>query len=221
MILERAIKKKCHPFILLIIWDTEKVRNQSIILHNHASYLMTLSCGQIITAEPMECLKDLSLDGTGIIKLHSSIEKLIGLRWLFLRDCKNLEFVPNNIFNMSGLEWLSLSKCSKLESLPAVSSVGFHFKIEINLSHNSLLKLSDWIYGLSSIPMLDSCGSMSDMRPVNFLGFAFCIVVEFEHYCFDLNRLNCRYEYVSKPAMAKAVDGVGALRGYKRLKGMN
>ncbi|XP_062079960.1 disease resistance protein RPV1-like [Humulus lupulus] len=117
--------------------------------------------------EPMECLKDLSLDGTGIIKLHSSIEKLIGLHWLFLRDCKNLEFVPNNIFNMSGLEWLSLSKCSKLESLPTVSSVGFHFKIEIDLTHNSLLKLFDWIYGLSSIPMLDSCGSMSDMRPVS------------------------------------------------------
>ncbi|XP_062076341.1 disease resistance protein RPV1-like [Humulus lupulus] len=273
--------------------------------------------------EPMECLKDLSLGGTGIIKLHSSIEKLIGLRWLFLKDCKNLEFVPNNIFNMSGLELLSLSKCSKLESLPAVP-VGFHFKIEIDLSHNSLLKLSDWICGLSSTPMLDSCGSMSDMRPVSieplsnmiffmldkgdtekvvdvpsftdcfiscrcklstyvkmpnifcgcsrwdteeyyklvfkfllfvmkeaiylaltggesieetiwpkfhlccpgnkiigwfseqtegssininlfsdwhgadFLGFAFCIVVEFEHYGFDLNSLNCRCEYVFK-----------------------
>ncbi|PON42393.1 TIR-NBS-LRR-like protein [Trema orientale] len=116
--------------------------------------------------EPMECLKDLYLDRTGIIKLHSSIENLIGLRWLLLRECENLEFVPNNMYNMRRLELLGLSKCSKLESLPAVSG-DFHFKIEVDLSHSNMLKLADWNNGSSSLPMLDPSGTIINKRPAS------------------------------------------------------
>ncbi|PON42392.1 TIR-NBS-LRR-like protein [Trema orientale] len=116
--------------------------------------------------EPMECLKDLYLDRTGIIKLHSSIENLTGLRWLLLRECKNLEFVPNSIYNMSRLELLGLSECPKLESLPALLG-DFHFKIEVDLSYSSILKLPDWNYGLSSLPMLDPSGAIINRRPVS------------------------------------------------------
>ncbi|PON37241.1 TIR-NBS-LRR-like protein [Parasponia andersonii] len=116
--------------------------------------------------EPMECLKDLYLDRTGIIKLDSSIENLIGLRWLLLRECKSLEFVPNNIYNMRRLELLGLSECPKLESLPA--SLGdFDFKIEVDLSYSSILKLPDWNYGLSFLPMLDPSGAIIKRRPVS------------------------------------------------------
>ncbi|PON37240.1 TIR-NBS-LRR-like protein [Parasponia andersonii] len=116
--------------------------------------------------EPMECMKDLYLDRTGFIKLHSSIENLIGLRWLLLRECENLEFVPNNVYNMSRLELLGLSKCSKLESLPAVSG-DFHFKIEVDLSHSNMLELADWNNGSSSLPMLDPSGTTINKRPVS------------------------------------------------------
>ncbi|PON37242.1 TIR-NBS-LRR-like protein [Parasponia andersonii] len=121
--------------------------------------------------EPMECLKDLYLDRTGIIKLHSSIENLIGLRWLLLRECKNLEFVPNNIYNMRSLELLGLFECPKLESFPTFLG-GFHFKIEVDLSYSNILKLPDWNYGLSSLPMLDPSESITKRRPVSIERFS-------------------------------------------------
>ncbi|XP_062082753.1 disease resistance protein RUN1-like isoform X1 [Humulus lupulus] len=266
--------------------------------------------------EPMGSLKKLYLDRTGITKLHLSIENITGLHWLILRECKNLEFIPNNIYNMSHLKVLCLSSCSKLVALPAVTKE-FQFKIEVDLSYNNIAKVPSWNLGLSSLPLMEfePCGSMIDRRPVsierlsnmvlylletcdnnqtftspdfdvtscrcfisssrkipyqycgcsrwnvvkyknlvtdfwvslfiqaayfglkpkknfcprmnlccpgnelpeifldqsegssidvylfpssynsNFIGFAFCVVIEFQHYCFDINRLNFQCEY--------------------------
>ncbi|KAF4377977.1 hypothetical protein G4B88_004584, partial [Cannabis sativa] len=216
--------------------------------------------------EPMECLKTLYLDRSGITKLHSSIEKLVALEWLILMECKNLEFVPINIYNMSHLKVLCLSKCSKLESLPSVTT-NFQFKIEVDLSYNNIVKVRDWNLGLSPLPLLghEPYRSMVDHRQVsieqlsnlvlylmepcdngdtftaldfddvfscrcllssiqkrnelvelclnqsegssidiylspfsynsNFTGFYFCVIIEFDNYCFDINRLSFECEY--------------------------
>ena len=85
------------------------------------------------------------------------------LRWLFLNRCKNLEFVPNNIYNIRCLKFLDLSECPKLESLPAFS-VGFHCKIQVDLSYKSMSKVPDWLCGLSSLPMLDPSGIVTGRR---------------------------------------------------------
>ncbi|XP_065638053.1 disease resistance protein RUN1-like isoform X2 [Quercus suber] len=46
----------------------------------------------------MKCLKSLNLSGSGIRELPSSIKYLTGLRFLFLHDCKNLRYLPKDIF---------------------------------------------------------------------------------------------------------------------------
>ena len=63
-------------------------------------------------------LVELSLDGTAMKELPSSIELLAGLCELFLNNCKNLESLPNRICNLRFLEALSLDGCSKLDRLP-------------------------------------------------------------------------------------------------------
>ena len=50
--------------------------------------------------EPMECLQELWLDGTGITELHPSIERLTRLKTLSLEDCRKLENLPETIFKM-------------------------------------------------------------------------------------------------------------------------
>lgn len=106
------------------------------------------------------------MDGTRIRELHSSIENLTRLRLLILRQCENLELVPNNIYNIRCLEYLDLSKCPKLESLPALS-VGFHCKIEVDLSYNSILKVPHWNFGLSSLTLLDLTDITTGRRHVS------------------------------------------------------
>lgn len=66
----------------------------------------------------MECLEELSLDGTRIKILHPSIENLIGLKSLSLQNCQNLEKLPSTIFNMQSLIPVNINDCSKLKLLP-------------------------------------------------------------------------------------------------------
>jgi Leucine-rich repeat (LRR) protein len=66
----------------------------------------------------MECVRKLYLDGTAITKLPASIENLIGLVSLNLRDCKNLVCLPSTIFNLKLLKDVDISGCSKFERLP-------------------------------------------------------------------------------------------------------
>jgi Leucine-rich repeat (LRR) protein len=66
----------------------------------------------------MERVCKLYLDGTTITKLPASIENLIGLASLKLKDCKNLVCVPNTIFNLKLLKDVDISGCSKFERLP-------------------------------------------------------------------------------------------------------
>ncbi|GMN57467.1 hypothetical protein TIFTF001_026578 [Ficus carica] len=62
----------------------------------------------------MEHWRILDLEGTAIAELPSSIEKLIGLQLLILRDCKNLEFLPFSISHIKSLQDINLSGCWKV-----------------------------------------------------------------------------------------------------------
>ena len=66
----------------------------------------------------MERVCKLYLDGIAITKLPASIEHLIGLASLSLRDCKRLVCLPNTIFNIKFLKDVDIFKCSKLDRLP-------------------------------------------------------------------------------------------------------
>ncbi|XP_021820412.1 TMV resistance protein N-like isoform X2 [Prunus avium] len=66
----------------------------------------------------MKNLSSLSLQGTSIEKLSSSIGCLVGLTVLYLEDCKNLAGLPSEICNLKSLEWLWMGGCSKIDKLP-------------------------------------------------------------------------------------------------------
>ncbi|XP_030971320.1 TMV resistance protein N-like isoform X2 [Quercus lobata] len=63
-------------------------------------------------------LKKLYLRGTAIKEMPSSIEHLISLTLLTLKDCKNLVSLPCTICSLKSLEFFDLSGCSKFENLP-------------------------------------------------------------------------------------------------------
>ena len=65
-----------------------------------------------------EILKELSLDGTAIREIPSSIEHLSCLKYLNLTDCKYLESLPSCIHRLPLLGVLSLTSCKSLHSLP-------------------------------------------------------------------------------------------------------
>jgi Leucine-rich repeat (LRR) protein len=65
----------------------------------------------------MACLKNLSLQHSGIKELPSSIRNLIALEGLYLEGCKNLMNLPRSIYQLQHLD-LNLSGCSKLVKFP-------------------------------------------------------------------------------------------------------
>ena len=63
-------------------------------------------------------LKYLNLSATAIKELPSSVEFLIGLTSLNLRDCKNFVLLPSTVCNLKSLNTIILSGCSKFDKLP-------------------------------------------------------------------------------------------------------
>ena len=62
-------------------------------------------------------LVELNLSGTAIEELPSSVEFLIGLKFLLLEDCKNFVPLPRTIFSLGSLSVLFLSRCPKFVNL--------------------------------------------------------------------------------------------------------
>ncbi|XP_031250548.1 disease resistance-like protein DSC1 [Pistacia vera] len=63
-------------------------------------------------------IEELYLDRTAIKELSSSIENVSNLIKLDLRNCSNLESLPNGIGKLKSLNYLNISGCSKLCRLP-------------------------------------------------------------------------------------------------------
>ncbi|XP_016650361.1 PREDICTED: TMV resistance protein N-like isoform X1 [Prunus mume] len=71
--------------------------------------------------DPMEHLRKLSLDGTAIESIPSSIEHLTSLSSLDLRDCINLNCLPSTIGKLQSLKFLNVSGCPKLAKMATSS----------------------------------------------------------------------------------------------------
>nr|XP_028964923.1 TMV resistance protein N [Malus domestica] len=67
--------------------------------------------------EQMKNVSWISLSGTAIEKIPSSIGHLVGLRELHVRNCKNLLNLPRAICNLKSLEGLYVNQCSKIDKL--------------------------------------------------------------------------------------------------------
>ena len=122
------------------------------------------------------------MSGTAITRLPLSIEHLIGLTKLDLRDCKNLSSLPNGCYSSMSLKSLNLFGCSKLVKLPEnlgnietleeldlsgtaiITSFAVHFK---NLKALSLSRIPDPI-GMLERSLIGSCSlTKLDLRFCN------------------------------------------------------
>ncbi|XP_055813266.1 disease resistance protein RPV1-like [Solanum dulcamara] len=66
----------------------------------------------------MHCLRELTLNSTGIREVPSSIGNLSGLKALYLEGCEDLVSLPDSLCNLMNLHTLILCRCKKLEKLP-------------------------------------------------------------------------------------------------------
>lgn len=66
----------------------------------------------------MKSLKFITLSGTAIRELPSSIGYLSGLQELNLNDCENLKNLPGSIYELQHLQYLFLDSCPKLNAFP-------------------------------------------------------------------------------------------------------
>ncbi|KAL6343056.1 hypothetical protein AAG906_017868 [Vitis piasezkii] len=87
--------------------------------------LATLSCSGCSQLESfpeilqdMESLRKLYLNGTAIKEIPSSIQRLRGLQYLCLRNCKNLVNLPESICNLTSFKTLVVSRCPNFNKLP-------------------------------------------------------------------------------------------------------
>ena len=147
----------------------------------------------------MEHLPALSLEGTAIKGLPSSIENLIGLTLLNLKDCKSLQSIPGSIFKLKSLKTLILSNCSGLKKLPEIqenkeslmelfldgsaipelpSSIGrLYGLVSLNLTNcKKLASLPQSICELTSLRILDLCGCSELKELPDDLGSLQCLV---------------------------------------------
>ena len=147
----------------------------------------------------MKHLTELSLEGTAIKGLPSSIENLTGLALLNLKDCKSLESLPNSIFKLKSLKTLILSNCSRLNKLLEIqenkeslielfldgsaipelpSSIGrLNGLVCLNITNcKKLASLPQSICELTSLRILDLCGCSELKELPDDLGSLQCLV---------------------------------------------
>ncbi|KAJ7961933.1 putative disease resistance protein (TIR-NBS-LRR class) [Quillaja saponaria] len=109
--------------------------------------------------EPMENLRVLRLSRTSIKELPSWLVHLIGLKTLDLLNCKNLEFIPNNICNLIHLQSFSLSHSPKIDKFSTIAASLCSLKqLQMNYC-SSLSEIPNEFGCLSSLESLSLRGS--------------------------------------------------------------
>ena len=197
--LERLILEGCtslvevHPsigflkkLIFLNLNGCKNLKSFSSSIHMESLRILILSGCLKLNKFPkvqgnMKHLPELSLEGTAIKGLPSSIENLTGLALLNLKDCKSLESLPSSIFKLKSLKTLILSNCSRLKKLPKIqenkeslmdvfldgsaipelpSSIEcLNGLVSLNLTNcKKLASLPQNICELTSLRILDLCG---------------------------------------------------------------
>ncbi|XP_050244407.1 disease resistance protein RPV1-like isoform X3 [Quercus robur] len=105
----------------------------------------------------IKTLKELDVSGTAITGLPLSIENLIGLTKLDLRDCKNLSSLPNSCYSSMSLRTLNLSGCSKLDELP--ENLGKIESLEeLDLGGTAITGLPSSVVHLKNLKVVSLCG---------------------------------------------------------------
>ncbi|KAL6195615.1 hypothetical protein ACLB2K_031233 [Fragaria x ananassa] len=106
---------------------------------------------------PMQNLSVLSLDGTAIEEAPPSIECLIGLISLVLRDCKSLLCLPSVLCSLKSLRSLNMSGCSKLVKFPD-SAGQIECLKELDLSGTAISELPSSIVLMKNLEVLSFRG---------------------------------------------------------------
>ncbi|KAM5570099.1 hypothetical protein ABKV19_017224 [Rosa sericea] len=104
--------------------------------------------------EEMGSLRKLDLSGTCIKELHPSITRLIGLEELKLRNCKNLTFLPYNIYELHNLKSLEAIGCSKLATFPKILVKMYSLR-RLSLKGSDIRELDESIENLIGLEELD------------------------------------------------------------------
>ncbi|KAF8028126.1 hypothetical protein BT93_E0898 [Corymbia citriodora subsp. variegata] len=82
----------------------------------------------------LEGLKELGLEGTAIKELPVSIENLVSLEGIYLRNCKNLVSLPSSIYKLPNIESLVLDDCTNLIRFPKYEdSTNPHLKFGLQI----------------------------------------------------------------------------------------
>ncbi|XP_034681482.1 disease resistance protein RUN1-like isoform X2 [Vitis riparia] len=150
-----ALKK----LIFLNLKGCKKLKNFSRSIHMESLRILTLSGCSKLQQFPevqgkMEQLAELSLEGTAIKGLPSSIEYLTGLALLNLKECKSLESLPNSIFMLKSLKTLILSNCTRLEKLPEIPE-NMESLMELFLNGSAIIELPSSIGCLNGLVLLN------------------------------------------------------------------
>ncbi|XP_044504317.1 disease resistance protein RPV1-like isoform X1 [Mangifera indica] len=179
-------------------------------------------CSNLKLVPKLSCnIQKLYLEGTAIKELPSSIECLLRLKILILKDCSRLENLPSNIFSLNAIEDIYLSGCS---SLTIVSSFPCNIKRlcldgsaiqELPLSIQSLSKLERLnladCWRLKSLP--SSIGKLKSLKYVNLSG------------CWKLNSLPDEIgnleALIELDASGSGIREVAPLSGLQCLKYLN
>jgi len=108
-------------------------------------------------AESMEHLSVLSLEGTAITKLPTSLGCLTGLSHLDMKNCKNLVCIPDTIHKLRSLIVLNVSGCSKLSSLPE-GLKEIKCLEELNASETAIQELPSFVFYLENLNDISFAG---------------------------------------------------------------
>lgn len=136
----------------------------------------------------MEHLQELSLEGTAIKGLPSSIENLTGVTLLTLENCGSLESLPSSIFKLKSLKTLKLSNCSRLKKLPEMLEKMENL-MEVSLDGSGLQELPSSIGCLKGLVLLN----LTNCKKLASLPQSICELTSLQRFylcgCSDLKEL--------------------------------
>ncbi|KAL0657384.1 hypothetical protein Bca4012_077969 [Brassica carinata] len=135
---DSAVGDKLHSVKRLLLRDCSKLRRLPSLKPLSGLQILDLS-GTTSLVEMLEVcfedkkeLKTLDLSGTNLNELATTIEELSSLNKLLLKDCTNLEVLPN-ITKLTSLEVIDVSGCTKLHTIEG-SFEDMSYLCEVNLS---------------------------------------------------------------------------------------